>query len=147
MPTAPTHTVAVGAAAVATALTIANPALAGKKDEKAGSTAGERSINVTEQVPADVLDRADCRAEAQSLEKAMCQNPGHGESPKETIELPPLSLDSPEQNAGEYKLGAPLGSCEQNYILLTDPDLIPSVLMVCNALELSPRGAGPGSNR
>ena len=51
--------VAGGAAAVAGAITLANPDAAGRKPEKKDPFAGKQGTNVKENVPPDVFDRLD----------------------------------------------------------------------------------------
>jgi len=58
--------VAIGAAAVATAITLADPARAGRKPEQDGNSKKQRGFRSEESVPEEVLDRLDRERDAGS---------------------------------------------------------------------------------
>src|SRR5689334_3680470 len=105
IPTVPTRTVAIGAAAIATAVTLVDPSRAGRKDEK-NEAALSREKRVTESVPSEVLDRVDRKRAANATA-------GAGEG------------------ADGALLPTPGVGCQLDASLLSDETLLPAVLAVC----------------
>jgi len=101
-----TNAMAVGAAAAATAATLADPTAAGKQPEGPGTEPEEKAVPVKESVPENVLDRADdgageedlppCKpaANAGGSDGAKAAKPGDGKAKQPRLDLIPVPIDS-----------------------------------------------------
>ncbi len=85
VPKASTNKMAVGAAAAATALTLANPNSAGRRPESAGEQEPKKVHKTGENVPAGVLDRVDAKSEGDDEDR--CE-PDEPKPDRESAEAP-----------------------------------------------------------